>query len=199
MSLLGELTYFLGLQISQQEKGIFICQAKHIKEMLKKFKMEDCKHILTSMVTGCKLSIDNASKDVDQRLYRYKIGSILYVTASRLDVMQVVGQVARFQAAPKESHIISIKRILRYLKGTTEYGLWYPKGNNLIIQAFRDADWAGSIDDRKSTSGGEFYLGGCLISWLSKKKISISLSTTEAEYILVAACCTQILWMKQNL
>jgi hypothetical protein len=113
--------------------------------------------------------------------------------------MQAVGQVARFQAAPKESHIIVVKRILRYLKGTTEYGLWYPKGNNLIIQAFTDADWAGSIDDRKSTSGATFYLGGCLVSWLSKKQTSISLSTVEAEYIAATACCTQVLWMKQTL
>ena len=87
------------------------------------------------MVTGCKLSIEDASKDVDQRLYKSMVGSLLYVTTSRPDVMQAVGQVARFQEAPKESHIISIKIILRYLKGTTEYGLWYPKGNNLIIQA----------------------------------------------------------------
>ena len=101
MSLLGELTYFLRLQISQQEKGIFICQAKYIKEILKKFKMEDCKIVLTLMVTSCKLSIDNSYKDVDQRLYRSMIGSLLYVTASRPDVMQEVGQVARFQEAPK--------------------------------------------------------------------------------------------------
>ena len=105
MSLLGELTYFLGLQISQQDKGIFICQAKYIKEILKKFKMEDCKPILTPMVTGCKLSIDDSSKDVDQRLYRSMISSLLYVTASRPNFMQAVGQVARFQATPKESHI----------------------------------------------------------------------------------------------
>ena len=102
--------------------------------MLKKFKMEDCKPILTPMVTSFKLSIDDSSKDVDQRLYRSMIGSLLYVTASWPDVMQAAGQVARFQAAPKESHIISVKRILWYLKGTKEYVLWYPKGNNLIIQ-----------------------------------------------------------------
>eukprot|EP00253_Pinus_taeda_P018100 PITA_18100 len=196
MSLLGELTYFLGPQISQQEKGIFICQAKYIKEMLKKFKVEDCKPVLTPMVTCCKLSIDDSSEDVDQRLYRSMIDSLLYVTTTRPDVMQIV---ARFHATPKESHIIPVKRILRYLKGTTEYGLWYPKGNNLIIQAFTDADWARSIYDRKSTSRAAFYLGGCLVSWLSKKQTSILLSTAEAEYITVATSCTQVLWMKQTL
>eukprot|EP00253_Pinus_taeda_P027638 PITA_27638 len=147
---------------------------------------------------SCKLSIGDASKDVDQRLYISMIGSLLYVTASQQDVMQAVGQVARFQAAPKQSHIIIVKRILQYLKGTTKYGLWYPKGNNLIIQAFTDVDWAGSIDDCKSTSGAAFYLGGCLISWLSKKKTSISLSTTEVEYIAADTCCTQVLWVKKT-
>ena len=127
------------------------------------------------------------------------IGSLLYVTASQPDVMQAVGQVARFQAAPKESHIIFVKRILRYLKSTEEYGLWYPKGRNIIIQAFTDADWVESVDDRKSTSGAAFYLGSCLVLWLRKKKTSISLSTMEVEYIAVATCCTKVLWMKQNL
>ena len=127
------------------------------------------------------------------------IGSLLYVIASRLDVMQAVGQVARFQAAPKESHIFVVKIIPRNLKGTEEYGLWYPKGNNLIIQAFTDADWAGSVDDRKSASGATFYLGGCLVSWLSKKQTSISLSKAEVEYIVAKECCNQVLWMKKTL
>lgn len=138
--MLGELTYVLGLQISQQDKGIFIYQTKYIKEVLKKFHMEDCKPVLTPMVTGCKLSLEDSSKDVDQRLYRSMIGSLLYVIVSQPDVMQAVGQVARFQATPKESHIISVKIILRYLKGTVEYGLWYPKGNGLVIQAYTNAD-----------------------------------------------------------
>lgn len=113
--------------------------------------------------------------------------------------MQAVGQVAIFQVAPKESYIITIKIILRYLKGTTKYGLWYPKGNNLIIQTFTGADWKRNVNDRKITSGETFYLGGCLVSWLRKKKTSISLSTTEAEYIVVTTSCTQVLWMKQTL
>ena len=127
------------------------------------------------------------------------IGSLLYVTASKLDVMQAVGQVARFQATPKETHIIAVERIFRYLKGTVDFGLWYPKGNDLTLIAYSDADWAGCVDDRKSTSGTAFFLGGCLVSWSSKKQSSVSLSTAEAEYIAAAACCTQILWMKQTL
>jgi hypothetical protein len=92
-----------------------------------------------------------------------------------------------------------VKRIFRYLKGTKEFGLWYPKGKDLSLIAYTDADWAGCIDDRRSTSGATFYLGECLVSWLSKKQSSISLSTTEAEYIAATTCCTQVLWMKQTL
>ena len=108
--------------------------------MLNKFQMEDCKPVSTPMITGCKLSKDDESKEVDQRLYRSMIGSLLYVTASRPDVIQVVGQVARFQAAPKETHIIAVKRIFMYLKGTMDFGIWYPKGNELILIAYSDVD-----------------------------------------------------------
>ena len=108
------------------------------------------------------------------------IGSLLYVLASRPDAMHVVGLVARFQANPKETHVLAIKRIFRYLKGTTKLGLWYPKGNELTMVAYTDADWVGSIDDRKSTSGVALYLGNCLVAWSSKKQSSVSLSIVEA-------------------
>jgi hypothetical protein len=161
--------------------------------------MEDCEPISTPMVIGCKLIKDDESKESYQRLYRSMIGNLLYVTASRPDVMQVVGQVAIFQAALKETHVMVVKRIFRYLKGTTKFGLWYLKGNEMTMVAYTDADWAGSIDDRRSTSGATFYLGDCLVSWLSKKNSSVSLSTTKSEYIAATTCCTQVLWMKQTL
>ena len=164
MSLLGELNFFLGLHISQLNDEIFISQSKYIKEMLKKFGMEDCKPVSTPMTTGCKLSKDDESKEVDQNLYRSMIGSLLYVTTSRLDVMHAVGLVARFQENPKETHALAIKRIFRYLKGTTTFDLWYPKGNELTLVAYTDADWERSIDDRKSTSGAALYLGNCLLA-----------------------------------
>ena len=148
--------------------------------MLKKFGMEDCKPVSTPMILGCKLNKDDESKEVDQRLYKSMIGNLLYVTSSRPDVMQAVGQVERFQATPKEAHVLAIKSIFRYLKGTMEFGLWYPKGNELTMVAYTDADWAGSIDDRKSTSGAALYLGNCLVAWSSKKQSSVSLSTIEA-------------------
>jgi hypothetical protein len=127
------------------------------------------------------------------------IGSLLYVTASRPDVKQVVGMVARFQEEPKESHVQAVKRIFRYLKGTIDLGLWYPSKDSFTLKAYSDVDWAGSVDDRKSTSGGAFFLGESLVAWISKKQSSISLSSIEAEYIAAPECCTQVEWMKQTL
>ena len=108
--------------------------------MLKKFGMEDWKSVSTPMTTGCTLSKDDKSKEVDQKLYRSMIGSILHVTTSRLDVMHAVGLVARFQENPKETHVLAIKRIFRYLKGTIEFHLWYPKGNELTLASYTDAN-----------------------------------------------------------
>ena len=113
--------------------------------------------------------------------------------------MQAVGMVARFQSSPIKSHLAAMKIILRYLKGTTDFGLWYPKSSTLIVTTYFDADWARSVDDRKSTSGNAFFMGDCLVSWLNKKQSSISLSTAEAEYIAAADCCAQIIWMKEAL
>ena len=162
--------------------------------MLKKIKMES-----TPMIMGCKLCDDDGSVDIDQRLYRSMIGSLLYLTASRLDIMLAVGLVARYQATHKQNHLLAVKIILRYLQGTAQYGLWYPKGKSFTLTTYTDAYWASCVDDRKSTSGGAFYLGEILVAWLSKKQTSISLSTSEAEYIATGACCTQVMWMKQTL
>jgi hypothetical protein len=199
MSMIGELSYFLGLQVKQSSAGIFISQEKYLKEILKKFQMEDSSTVSTPMVVGCKLSKDDISPDVDQRTYRSMIGSLLYITASRPDIMQAVGMVGHFQSAPKQSHLAAVKRIFKYLKGTMTYGLRYPRNQNFQLIAYSDADWANCVDERKSTSGGAFFLGDSLVAWLSKKQGSISLSTTEAEYIAAATCCTQILWMIQTL
>jgi hypothetical protein len=115
------------------------------------------------------LSKDDIYKDADHMIYKLMIGILLYVTSSRLDVMQAVGRVARFQASPKETHFMEAKKIFIYLKGTKYYGLWYPKGNDLSIVAYTYVDWAGSVDYKRSTSGIAFYLVDCLVSWSSKR------------------------------
>ena len=149
MSMLGELTFFLGLQVYQTDKGIFISQTKYIKDKLKIFKMEDSKLASTPMMTGCKLSKDNKSLEVDHTMHRSMIGSLLYAVATRPDVMQVVGLVARFQSSPKETHVTIVRRIFKYLKGTMDYGLWYPKSQDFLLKSFTDADWGESVDDQK--------------------------------------------------
>jgi hypothetical protein len=199
MSMIGELSYFLGLQVNQSSTGIIISQEKYLKEMLKKFQMEDSSPISTPMVVGCKLSKDNISPDVDQRTYRSMIGNLLYITTSCPNIMQVVGMVGHYQSTPKQSHLVAVKRIFKYLKGTMTYGLWYPRNQNFQLTAYLDADWKNCVDERKSSSGGEFFLGDSLVAWVSKKQGSIYVSTTEAKYIIVATCCTQILWMIQTL
>jgi len=199
MSMIGELSFFLGLQITQSSEGMFISQEKYLREMLKRFQMEDSKPVGTPMVTGCKLRKDDDSPDVDQSSYRSMIGNLFYITTSLPDIMHVVGMVGRYQCAPKQSHLLAVKRIFRYLKETMNYGLWYPKNQNFQLSVYSDADWDNYMDERKSTSGGAFFLGYSLVAWLSKKKGSISLSTTEVEYITIATCCTQVLWMSQKL
>eukprot|EP00253_Pinus_taeda_P007737 PITA_07737 len=195
MSLLGELTYFLGLQIQQNEGGMFLSQTKYLKQILKKYGMEDAKPVCTPMVTGCSLSANDELAVVHQPTYKSMIVSLLYLTGTRPNVMHVVGIVGRFQANPKETHLQAVKIIFKYLQGTQSYGLWYPRDTNLTLHAYTDADWSGSVDDRKSTSGGAFFMGSRLVSWFRKKQSSISLSTTEAEYVAAASCCTQLLWM----
>eukprot|EP00253_Pinus_taeda_P033549 PITA_33549 len=137
MSLLGELTYFLGLQIQQKEGGSFLSQTKYLKQILKKYGMEDAKPVCTPMVTGCSLSANDESEAVHQPTYRSMIGSLLYLTGTRPDIMHAVGIVGRIQANPKETHLQAVKRIFKYLQGTQNYGLWYPRDTDLTLHAIQ--------------------------------------------------------------
>lgn len=145
--MIGELNFFLGLQVNQTDKGIFISQSKYVRELLKKFGMDDSKLVSTPMVTRCKLSKDDESAKTDRSKYKYTIGGLLYLTTTRLNSMHVVCLVARFQADPKEAHVIVVKRIFRYLKGTPNYSLWYPKGVDFTLSAYTNADWVRCVDD----------------------------------------------------
>ena len=151
------------------------------------------------MSSSTKLNVDSSGVEMSPTLYRSIIGSLLYLTASRPDIAFNVSVYARYQAAPKESHLNAVKRIIRYINGTPDYGLWYSKDSNAYLTRYSDVDWAGSVDDRKSISGGCFYLGNNLVSWMSKKQNSVSLSTAEEVYIATGSCCTQLLWMEKLL
>jgi hypothetical protein len=199
MSLIGELTYFLGMQVKQTSEGIFISQAKFAKDLVKRFGLDGKSHARTPMSTNVKISADLTSKEVNPTLYRSMIGSLLYLTASRPDIASGVGVCARFQANPKESHLTAVKRIIRYVNATVNYDICFSRETNIVLPGYSDADWAGNADDRKSSSGGCFYVGTNLVAWMSQKQASISLSTAEAEYIAAESCCTQLLWMKKLL
>ncbi|GJY66457.1 retrovirus-related pol polyprotein from transposon TNT 1-94 [Tanacetum coccineum] len=166
MSMMGQMSFFLGLQNSQKNS---------------------------------KLDEDLQEKQVDATLYRGMIGSLMYLTSSRPDLIHAVCLCARYQAKPTEKHLQAVKRIFRYLKGTINMGLWYSKDTDMSLTAYADADHAGCQDTRRSTSGSAQFLGDKLVSWSSKKQKCTAISSTEAEYIALSGCCAQILWMRSQL
>ncbi|GJV24614.1 hypothetical protein Tco_1377309 [Tanacetum coccineum] len=140
-----------------------------------------------------------SGEPVDQSDYRSKIGSLMYLTSSRPDLVQAVCYCARYQARPTQKHLKEVKRIFKYLKGTINMGLWYPKDSGFELTAFSDADHAGCLDTRKSTSGGIQFLGDKLVSWMSKKQNCTAMSSAEAEYVALSASCAQVMWMRTQL
>ncbi|XP_050889605.1 secreted RxLR effector protein 161-like [Lathyrus oleraceus] len=193
------MNYFLGLQIKQLKDGIYINQSKYCKELLKRFDMDSCKEMSTPMGSGSYVDQDESGVSIDITKYRCMIGSLLYLITSHPDIMFNVCLCARFQANTKESHLTDVKRIMKYLKGTTNVGLWYPKGSICSLVGYSDGDYAGSKTGRKSTSGTCHILGKALLSWACKKQACVALSTAEAEYIAAGSCYAQTLWLKQQL
>ncbi|GJZ28904.1 retrovirus-related pol polyprotein from transposon TNT 1-94 [Tanacetum coccineum] len=193
MSMMGELNFFLGLQIKQMEDEIFFNQSKYIKEMLKKFGLEDSKPTKTPMSTEIKLTKDDEADSVDSSKYRGMIGSLLYLTASRPDIMFSVCLCAHFQENPKTTDLEAIKHIFRYIRGTSHLGLWYPKGTGIETIVYADSDHASDYIDRKSTSGVCTFMGCCLTSWFAKKQMALAISTTGAEYVSAGKACQQAL------
>ena len=194
--MIGELSFFIGFQIKQLKDGTFIGQERYARDLLKKFKMNDCKITETPMSSSEHLDADANSKPVDQKLYRSMIGSLLYLCASRPNILFSVCLCARFQDRHQESHLTAVKRILKYIKHTPSIGLWYPKGASFELLGYSYLDFAGFRVDHKSTTDGCYLLGHSLVAWVSRKQISMALSTTEEEYIATSACCAQILYIK---
>nr|GEW03454.1 hypothetical protein [Tanacetum cinerariifolium] len=199
MSSMGELTFFLGLQVKQKNDGIFISQDKYVAKILRKFRLTEGKSASTPIDTEKPLLKDPDGEDVDVHTYRSMIGSLMYLTSSRPDIMFAVCACACFQVTPKASHLYAVKRIFRYLKGKPHLGLWYLKDSPFDLVAYSDSDYAGASLDRKSTTGGCQFLGCRLISWQCKKQIVVATSSTEAEYVAAASCCAQVLWIQNQL
>lgn len=199
MSDLGKMKYFLGVEVTQDKKGIFINQRKYASEVMKRFGMEQCNSVRNPTVQGCKLTKEGAGSQVDATLYKQIVGSLRYLTATRPDLIYSVNLVSRYMEKPTEQHLLAVKRILRYVQGTMEYGIQYQSDNKEELMGFVDSDYAGDEDDRKSTSGYVFMNGGGAISWASRKQPIVTLSTTEAEYVSAAAGACQAVWLRNVL
>ncbi|GKF88672.1 hypothetical protein Tco_0259549 [Tanacetum coccineum] len=156
---MGELTFFLGLQVKQKDDGVFISQDKYVSDILKKFDFSSVKIASTLIETNKALLNDEETEDVDVHLCRSMIGSLMYLTASRPEIMFAVCVCARLQVTPKVSHLHAVKRIFRYLKGQSKLGLWYPKDSSFDLEAFSNSDYGSASLDRKSTTGGCQFLG----------------------------------------
>ncbi|GKA29553.1 putative ribonuclease H-like domain-containing protein, partial [Tanacetum coccineum] len=191
MSAMGEMNFFLGLQVKQLPDGIFISQDKYVKDMLTKFDMESVRTATTPYEAAKTKLKDETDPPVNVHLYRSMIGSLMYLTASRPDIMFAVSACSRHQVTPLTSHLNA--------KGNQKLGLWYPKDSPFQLEAYSDSDYAGSHGDRKSTTGGCQFLGRRLISWQCKKQTIVATSSTEAEYVAAASCCAQVLWIQNQL
>jgi hypothetical protein len=169
ISMMGELTFFLGIQVKQTKQDTFVHQAKYTKDLIKKFNMAELKPVSTPMSSAASLGPDEDGKVVDQREYRNMTGSLLYLTATRPNIQFAVGLCACFQASPRSSHRTTIQQIFKYLKHTPEFEIWYSASSSLDLIGFFDANFAGCGIDRKSTSGTYHFLDYSLIFWSSRK------------------------------
>nr|GEZ34512.1 uncharacterized mitochondrial protein AtMg00810-like [Tanacetum cinerariifolium] len=175
------------------------CQDKYVAKILRKFRLSKGKSSSTPIDAEKPLLKDSDGENVDVHTYRSMIGSLMYITSSRPDIMFAVCAYARFQVTPKLSHLNAFKRIFRYLKGKPCLGLWYPKDSPFDLVAYSDSDYTGASLDRKSTTRGCQFLGCRLISWQCKKQTAVATSSTEAEYVNAASGCAQVLWMQNQL
>lgn len=199
MTDLGKMRFFLGIEVLQKSDGIYICQRKYALEVLKRFGMLDSNSVGSPIVPGSKISRDGSGKPIDETHYKQLVGSLIYLTATRPDMMFVTCLISRYMARPMEIHLQAAKRVLRYLKGTVNYGIHYRRGEDGELIAFTDSDYAGDMDDRKSTSGYVFMMGSSAVSWCSKKQPIVTLSTTEAEFVAAAVCVCQGIWVQRIL
>ncbi|GJR50520.1 retrovirus-related pol polyprotein from transposon TNT 1-94 [Tanacetum coccineum] len=202
MSMMGKISFFLGLQIFQNPRGIFINHSKYALESLKKYGFDSCDPVDTPTVEKSKLDEDKEGKAINPSHYRGMIGTFLYLTASRPDLQFAICMCAPwgYKLRPNEKHYFGSKGSFLYLtRKPLNRGLWYPKDSSIALTAFVDPDHAGCQDTRRSTSGSMQFLGDRLVSWSSKWQKSDAISSTKAEYINMSGCCAQILWMRSQL
>ncbi|CAL9022194.1 unnamed protein product [Prunus brigantina] len=196
MTDLGLLYHFLGMGVVQTDKHIFLHQKKYAMKVIEKFGLKGCKSVATPLVANERLCKEDGSKMADESEYRQIIGSLLYLTATRPDIMFASSLLAKFMHNPTKKHMGTAKRVLRYVQGTLDYGIEFKKGKAAILIGYCDSDWAGSEDDRRSTLGYVFTLGSGMFSWASIKQNTVALSTAEAEYVSAAEATSQAKWLR---
>jgi hypothetical protein len=194
---LGLMHYYLGLEVWQKRGEVFLGQGKYEIKILQKFGMMDCKSMNTPMNVDIRKVKVPDSDPVDPSLYHKLIGSLMYLVNTRPDICFVVNTLSQFQVEPRQEHWIAAKHVLRYIRGTINYGLRYTTYNDIQLHGFTDSDWAGITEDRKSTSGMCFSLGSAMISWSNRKQKSVALSTVEAEYMGACEACTEAVWLRK--
>ena len=193
---LGSLRYFLGIEVAFSPKGYLLSQSKYISDLFERARLTDNRIVDTPLETNARYSPSDGSPLPDPSLYRTMVGSLVYLTVTRPDIAHAVHIVSQFVTAPTTVHWAAVLRILRYLRGTQFQSLLFPSSSSLELRAYSDADWAGDLTDRKSTTGFCVFLGDSLISWKSKKQDVISRSSTEAEYRAMATTTCEIVWFR---
>jgi len=199
MSDMGLLHYFLGLEVYQTEDGIFISQRKYASDLLNKFGMSNCKSAATPINLNEKLQQEDGGEKANAKRFRSLVGGLIYLTHTRPDIAFSVGVISRFMQQPSKVHYRAAKRVMRYIAGTLEYGIWCSKTSNFKLFGFTDSDWASSIDDRRSVSVNVFTLGSGAITWSSKKQATPALSTSEAKYVPATLAACQAIWLRRVL
>jgi hypothetical protein len=199
MSDLGLLHYYLGLEVTQSEAGITICQSAYATKILESAGLAGCNASHTPMEPRLKLSKQSTAPAVDPTKYRSIVGSLRYLVNSRPDLAYSVGYISRFMEAPTTEHLVAVKRVLRYVAGTLQFGCCYQRNKEAQLVGYSDSDLAGDIDTRKSTTGVFFFLGSNVITWQSQKQRVVALSSCEAEYIAAATAACQGVWLARLL
>jgi hypothetical protein len=192
---LGLMHYLLGLEVWKSPERIFLNQGKYTVKILKRFDMLECKPMNTPMEAKLKLLVDTSSELIDATLYRQIIGSLMYLMNTRPEICFAMNTLSQFLVEPRRVHLVAAKHVMRYLKGTIDYGLSYDGDHDFTLSGYTDVDWAGSVSDRKSTSGGCFSLGSTMISWQSRKQSSIAMIIVEEEYIVACFASCEAIWI----
>jgi len=196
---LGQLKYFLGMEVARSKKGIVVSQRKYILDLLKETGMSGCKPCDTPIEANSKLGEVKNGVPVDKGRYQRLVGRLIYLSHTRPDIAFAVSMVSQFMHSPYEEHLEAVYRILRYLKSTPGKGLFFKKNEKRGIEVYTDADWAGSVTDRRSSSGYCTFLWGNLVTWRSKKQNVVARSSAEAEFRSMAQGVCEILWLKRVL